>query len=49
MSQKNPVPGTGGERYIPYEERTGKESVVYLQEIFRQRDFAGFMSGSMEI
>ena len=30
MSLKNPVPGTGGEKYIPYEERTGEESVVYF-------------------
>ena len=26
----NPVPGIGGERYVPYEERTGAESVVYF-------------------
>ncbi|MBQ9157419.1 MAG: DUF362 domain-containing protein [Eubacterium sp.] len=25
-----PVPGTGGGRYIPYDERTGEESVVYF-------------------
>ena len=24
------LPGTGGEHYIPYEERTGEESVVYF-------------------
>lgn len=24
------VPGTGGEKYIPYEKRTGEESVVYF-------------------
>ncbi len=29
MSKKI-VPGTGGERYIPYAERTGNESVVYF-------------------
>ena len=23
-------PGTGGERYVPYEERTGEESTVYF-------------------
>lgn len=29
MAQKI-LPGTGGEQYIPYEERTGEESVVYF-------------------
>ena len=30
MSNQKPVPGTGGEHYIPYEERTGNESIVYF-------------------
>ena len=30
MSDKKAVPGTGGEHYIPYGERTGEESVVYF-------------------
>lgn len=30
MSEKNAVPGKGGERYIPYEERKGPESTVYF-------------------
>ena len=30
MAQQNPTPGTGGNRYIPYEERTGGESIVYF-------------------
>ena len=30
MSDHKPVPGTGGDHYIPYEERTGAESVVYF-------------------
>lgn len=30
MKEKKVVPGTGGERYIPYEERTGGESVVFF-------------------
>ena len=30
MSVKNPVPGAGGERYVPYEERTGESSVVFF-------------------
>ena len=30
MSEKKIVPGTGGDRYVPYEERTGNESIVYL-------------------
>ncbi len=29
MSQK-PVPGTGGDRYVPYSQRTGNESIVYF-------------------
>ncbi len=30
MSSQKPVPGTGGERYIPYNERTGECSLVYF-------------------
>lgn len=30
MCDKKVVPGTGGERYIPYEKRTGNESIVYF-------------------
>lgn len=30
MSNQKPVPGTGGDHYIPYEQRSGKESVVYF-------------------
>lgn len=30
MSTQKPVPGTGGNHYIPHEERTGAESVVYF-------------------
>ena len=30
MAEKQPVPGTGGEHYIPYDQRTGGESVVYF-------------------
>ena len=42
---KNVMPGTGGERYVPYEERTGNESIVYftrdlsaegLQKLYRR-------------
>lgn len=28
--EKKKVPGTGGDRYIPYDERTGEKSVVYF-------------------
>ncbi len=28
--QENPRPGTGGERFVPYDERTGNESIVYF-------------------
>lgn len=30
MSEKKPIPGTGGDHYIPYAERTGGKSVVYF-------------------
>lgn len=30
MSEKKPAPGTGGNRYIPYAQRTGEESAVYF-------------------
>lgn len=30
MSEKRKVPGTGGDHYIPYEERAGGESVVFF-------------------
>ncbi|HIQ75426.1 MAG TPA: DUF362 domain-containing protein [Candidatus Cottocaccamicrobium excrementipullorum] len=30
MSNQKPVPGAGGEHYIPYSERTGAESIVYF-------------------
>ncbi|MBD5461119.1 MAG: DUF362 domain-containing protein [Lachnospiraceae bacterium] len=30
MSDQKPVPGKGGDQYIPYAQRTGKEAVVYF-------------------
>ena len=45
MSNQKIVPGTGGDRYIPYDQRGGAESVVYftrdlsaqgLEKIFRR-------------
>ncbi len=30
MAMEKPVPGKGGEKYIPYADRTGAESVVYF-------------------
>ena len=30
MSNKNAVPGTNGNLYVPYEKRTGEKSVVYF-------------------
>ena len=30
MLEKRKVPGTGGDHYIPYKERTGEESVVFF-------------------
>lgn len=30
MAEQKKLPGIGGERYVPYEERTGNESIVYF-------------------
>lgn len=30
MAEKKQIPGTGGDHYIPYEEKTGAESIVYF-------------------
>ena len=30
MKKQKPTPGTGGDRYVPYEERTGESSVVFF-------------------
>ena len=30
MSKTKPIAGKGGERYVPYDERTGNESIVYF-------------------
>ena len=30
MSDFEKVPGTGGDQYIPYDQRTGNESIVYF-------------------
>jgi len=30
MAQQNPVPGSNGNVYVPYEQRTGDESIVYF-------------------
>ena len=30
MAEKNPVAATGGDRYVPYDERAGNESIVYF-------------------
>ncbi len=56
MSEKNLVAGAGGNRYIPYEERSGGESVVYftrdLSEEGLRRIFArvsGKLSGKIGI
>ena len=32
MAHKKIVPGTGGEHYIPYKDRSGKKSTVYFTE-----------------
>lgn len=30
MSNQKPIPGTNGDYYVPYKERSGKESIVYF-------------------
>ena len=30
VRQTEPVPGKDGNKYVPYEERTGNESIVYF-------------------
>ncbi len=56
MSNQKPVPGPGGDHYIPYEERTGAESIVYftrdlsaegLEKIYRR--IADNMTGKVGI
>ena len=32
MAHKKIVPGTGGEHYIPYKDRSGEKSTVYFTE-----------------
>ena len=34
MAHKKIVPGTGGEHYIPYKDRSGEKSTVYFTEDF---------------
>jgi len=37
MSVNNPVPGVGGEHYVPFEERTGDSSVVFFtRDLFEE-------------
>ena len=56
MSNQKPVPGTGGDHYVPYGERTGEASAVYftrdlsaegLQKIFRR--VGGTLTGKVGI
>ena len=56
MSNQKPVPGAGGDHYIPYEERAGAESIVYftrdlsaegLEKIYRR--IADNMTGKVGI
>lgn len=30
MAERKPVPGTGGDHYIPYAQRTGETSIVFF-------------------
>ena len=45
MSNKNAVPGTDGNLYVPYEKRTGEKSVVYFTRDLR----AGLPSSSTQV
>lgn len=56
MKMKKSVPGKGGNRYVPYEERTGNESIVYftrdlsaegLQKIYSRVN--GMISGKVAV
>lgn len=56
MRTEKIIPGKGGERYLPYEERTGNESIVYftrdlsaagLQKIYRRIN--GALAGKVGI
>ena len=56
MSNRKPVPGTSGDHYVPYGERTGEASAVYftrdlsaegLQKIFRR--VGGTLTGKVGI
>ena len=56
MSNQKPIPGTGGDHYIPYEQRSGEESAVYftrdlsaegLRKIFSR--VSGNMTGKVAI
>ena len=56
MSNQKPIPGTGGDHYVPYEQRSGEESAVYftrdlsaegLRKIFSR--VSGNMTGKVAI
>ena len=56
MAVTNPVPGTGGNHYIPYSERTGGQSVVYftrdlspegLEKIYKR--ISGHLTGKVGV
>lgn len=39
MSNQKPIPGTNGNHYIPYNERSGKESIVYFTRDLSAKDY----------
>lgn len=50
MSNSKPVPGTGGDHYVPYSDRTGDESVVYFtRDLSKEglRKIFGLVSGNI--
>ncbi len=37
MAKKNPLPGKGGDRYLPFEHRSGERSVVFFTRDLSER------------
>ena len=46
MSNVKPVPGTNGNQYIPYDQRTGEESVVYFTRNLSEEGLKKFTTAS---
>ena len=44
VAQSDPVPGKNGNKYVPYEERTGNESIVYFTRTLVLKDLSKRMN-----